>query len=106
MTKPSMMGVREVYSSVASSALSPWASSTGVVWVWKPVMVLGLPAWRILTCQHWQHNNHHQTRLETLTAPTTSTAWPTRTLTGSGLSSSSKVTSILGCMAVASPYSR
>lgn len=45
-------------------------------------------------------------RLETLTAPTTSTAWPTRTLTGSGLSSSSKVTSILGCMAVASPYSR
>ena len=65
MTKPSMMGVREVYSSVASSALSPWASSTGVVWVWKPVMVLGLPAWRILTCQHWQHNNQHQHRLET-----------------------------------------
>ena len=51
MTKPSMMGVREVYSSVASSALSPWASSTGVVWVWKPVMVLGLPA-----CKHHHVN--------------------------------------------------
>ena len=44
MTKPSMMGVRAEYSSVASSALSPCASSTGVVWVWNPVMVLGLPA--------------------------------------------------------------
>lgn len=27
-----------------SSARSPTDSSTGVVWVWKPVMVLGRPA--------------------------------------------------------------
>ena len=55
MTKPSMTGVSVVYSSVASSARSPWASSTGVVCVWKPVMDFGLPAW-----------------------PTTSTAWERR----------------------------
>lgn len=38
------MGVNETYSSVASSALSPYASNTGVVCVWKPVIVLGFPA--------------------------------------------------------------
>lgn len=45
ITKPSIMGVRDRYSSVASSARSPCASNTGVVCVWKPVIVLGLPAW-------------------------------------------------------------
>lgn len=40
-----MIGVNVKYSSVASSALSPIASKTGVVWVWKPVIVFGLPAW-------------------------------------------------------------
>ena len=33
------------YFSVASSARSPAASKTGVECVWKPVIVLGLPAW-------------------------------------------------------------
>ena len=83
MTNPSMIGVTGKYSSVASSALSPCARRTGVVWVWNPVIVFGFPAW-----------------------PTTSTAWPTLTLTGRGLRFSSKVTNILGCMAVARPYSR
>ena len=55
------MGDTGMYSSVANSALSPCANKTGVVCVWKPVIVLGLPA-----------------------CPTTSTAWPTRTETGSG----------------------
>ena len=41
-----------MYSSVASSARSPYANKTGVVCVWNPVIVFGLPAW-----------------------PTTSTAW-------------------------------
>jgi len=36
---------KRIHSSVASSARSPYASSTGVVCVWKPVMVFGLPAW-------------------------------------------------------------
>ena len=40
-----MIGVTGKYSSVASSARSPCASKTGVVCVWKPVIVLGLPAW-------------------------------------------------------------
>ena len=44
MTKPSIMLVTGMYSSVASSALSPCASKTGVVCVWNPVMVFGLPA--------------------------------------------------------------
>jgi hypothetical protein len=44
ITNPSMMGVRGIYSSVASSALSPNASRTGVVCVWKPVIVFGFPA--------------------------------------------------------------
>ena len=46
ITNPSMMGVTGRYSSVASSALSPCDRRTGVVWVWNPVMVLGLPACR------------------------------------------------------------
>lgn len=33
-----------IHSSVASSARSPYVSRTGVVCVWKPVMVFGLPA--------------------------------------------------------------
>jgi hypothetical protein len=33
-----------LYFSVASSALSPAASKTGVECVWKPVIVFGLPA--------------------------------------------------------------
>ena len=33
-----------IHSSVASSALSPYAKRTGVLWVWNPVMVLGFPA--------------------------------------------------------------
>jgi hypothetical protein len=45
MTNPSMIGVSGTYSSAASSALSPNASRTGVVWVWKPVIVFGFPAW-------------------------------------------------------------
>lgn len=45
ITKPSIIGVKGIYSSVASSALSPNARSTGVVCVWKPVIVFGLPAW-------------------------------------------------------------
>ena len=67
MTKPSMMGVREVYSSVASSALSPWASSTGVVWVWKPVMVLGLPACKhhLVNIGNYTTTCHHQHKLDT-----------------------------------------
>lgn len=40
-----MIGVKAMYSSVANSALSPYANNTGVVWVWKPVIVFGLPAW-------------------------------------------------------------
>ncbi len=39
------MGVNETNSSVANSALSPYANKTGVVCVWKPVIVFGLPAW-------------------------------------------------------------
>lgn len=31
ITNPSIIGVREIYSSVANSALSPCASNTGVV---------------------------------------------------------------------------
>lgn len=45
ITKPSRMGVTGRNSSVANSARSPWANNTGVVCVWNPVMVLGLPAW-------------------------------------------------------------
>jgi hypothetical protein len=48
MTQPSRMGVTAIYLSVASSARSPVASSTGVVCVWNPVMVLGRPA-----CEEW-----------------------------------------------------
>ena len=40
----SIKGLVRIHSSVASSALSPYASSTGVVCVWNPVMDLGLPA--------------------------------------------------------------
>lgn len=65
---------KRIYFSVASSALSPAERRTGVVCVWKPVMVLGLPAW-----------------------PTTSTAWPTRTGTGKAFRFSSTVINILGC---------
>ena len=36
MTKPSIIGVSGRYSSVANSARSPWAKSTGVVCVWNP----------------------------------------------------------------------
>lgn len=72
-----------MYSSVASSALSPYANNTGVVCVWKPVIVFGLPAW-----------------------PTTSTASPTLTGTANGFRSSSNVTSILGCIAAANVYKR
>lgn len=39
-----MTGVRHLYSSVASSALSPTANRTGVVWVCTPAIVLGVPA--------------------------------------------------------------
>jgi len=39
-----MTGVRHMYSSVASSALSPTANRTGVVWVCTPAIVLGVPA--------------------------------------------------------------
>lgn len=49
--------------SVANSARSPLPISTGEVWVWKPVIFFGFPAW-----------------------PTTSTAWPTRILRGMGSS--------------------
>lgn len=78
-----MIGVSEMYSSVANSARSPIASSTGVVCVWNPVMVFGLPAW-----------------------PTTSTAIPTRTGTVNGFKSSSNVINIRGCMAVANVYNK
>lgn len=44
MTKPSITGDSGMYSSVANSALSPNESSTGVVCVWDPAMVLGVPA--------------------------------------------------------------
>lgn len=44
ITNPSITGVRHLYSSVASSALSPTANSTGVVWVCTPAIVLGVPA--------------------------------------------------------------
>jgi len=44
ITKPSKTGERAMYSSVASSARSPKLSKTGVVRVWKPVIVFGLPA--------------------------------------------------------------
>lgn len=44
ITKPSMIGVKGMYSSVANSARSPWDKRTGVVCVWNPVIVLGLPA--------------------------------------------------------------
>ena len=43
MTMPSSSEETGRYSSVASSARSPWLSRTGVVWVWKPVIVFGLP---------------------------------------------------------------
>ena len=59
-----MIGVTGRYSSVANSALSPYERRTGVVCVWNPVIVFGFPA-----------------------CPTTSTACPTRTLTGKGRSS-------------------
>ena len=36
MTKPSSKGDSGMYCSVASSALSPALSNTGVVCVWKP----------------------------------------------------------------------
>lgn len=39
-----MTGVRGIKSSVASSARSPTASSTGVVCVCTPAIVLGVPA--------------------------------------------------------------
>lgn len=39
-----MTGVRHLYSSVASSALSPTANKTGVVWVCTPAIVFGVPA--------------------------------------------------------------
>ncbi|TNN39041.1 hypothetical protein EYF80_050790 [Liparis tanakae] len=94
MTKPSRMGVTGRYSSVASSARSPWASSTGVVWVWKPVMALGLPAWPT-TSTACRRETRHTTRYFC--------TCPTLTDTGSGRSSSSKVTSIRGCMAATSP---
>lgn len=44
MTKPSMTGDRGMYSSVANSALSPNDRRTGVVCVWEPAIVLGVPA--------------------------------------------------------------
>ena len=43
MTKFSRMGVRGMYWSVASCARSPYAKSTGVLFVTNPVIVLGLP---------------------------------------------------------------
>jgi hypothetical protein len=66
------------YFSLASSALSPAAKRIGVDCVWKPVMVLGRPAW-----------------------PTTSTACPTQTSTERGLRFSSTVINILGCHNIA-----
>jgi hypothetical protein len=55
-----MIGVRGTYSSAASSALSPKASRTGVVWVWNPVIVFGFPACPT-TSTAWKEQNHpHQ----------------------------------------------
>jgi len=45
MTTPSNTGVSGMYFSLANSARSPTESRTGVVWVWKPVIVFGRPAW-------------------------------------------------------------
>lgn len=44
ITKPSITGESGIYSSVASSALSPNDNRTGVVWVCDPAIVLGVPA--------------------------------------------------------------
>jgi hypothetical protein len=52
---PSSTLDRAMYLLVASSALSPTLSSTGVVCVWKPVMVLGLPACSAHTPLHIFH---------------------------------------------------
>ena len=68
ITNPSKTLVKLKYSSVANSALSVYASKTGVLCVWNPVIVFGRPA-----------------------CPTTSTACPTRTVTGRFLRFSSKV---------------
>ncbi len=45
ITNPSRVDVSGTNSSVPSSARSLKPSRTGVVCVWKPVIVLGLPAW-------------------------------------------------------------
>jgi hypothetical protein len=64
--------------SILSDLSQEYSRTIGESLPWNPVMVFGFPA-----------------------CPTTSTAFPTRTDTGRGRNSSSKVTSILGCIAVA-----
>lgn len=44
-SQPSRTCEYGMYSSVAISARSVWPSRTGVVCVWKPEIVRGLPAW-------------------------------------------------------------
>lgn len=47
ITIPSMMGVRHLYSFVASSAFSPTANKTGVIEVCAPVIVFGVPTFPV-----------------------------------------------------------
>ena len=83
ITSPSNTLLKHNHSSSSSSALSPYASNTGVLCVCHPVIVFGLPAW-----------------------PTTSTACPTLTFTVSGFRFSSRVIRNRGYMAVTRKYSR
>lgn len=95
-----------IHSSVASSALSPYARSTGVVCVWNPVIDFGLPAWPT-TSTAYKENSVSSPSSPCNKCVRVSEQWwlclrtcPTRTDTGSGRNSSSNVTNILGCMAV------
>lgn len=103
-----MMGVSEMYSSVASSARSPIASRTGVVCVWKPVMVFGLPAWPTTStaCQGTREVNQSADYLMESIPKQLKPTIPTRTGTGHELRSSVKVINMRGCMAVVRVYNR
>lgn len=54
---PSKVGATISNWSVASSALSAEASSTGVVWVWMPAMVFGVPAFpeKGISLKNWNN---------------------------------------------------
>lgn len=120
ITKPSRMGVSDSYSSVASCARSPKPSSTGVLFVTKPVMVLGLPVrkegwgvgskFEVLAIDKIKRSmlprKPCRSDQNSPAWPTTSTAWPTRTDTLRGLRSSSKVLRMRGDMAKHKWYSK